>query len=147
VKTTQHVASAGAVTSATAPQRRVELRAGAHQMVADEPATNGGGDAGRSPFGLLLSGLAACTAITLRMYGERKGWALAAIEVDVRYDTPTTARRRSLVPSPSPPTCRPTTGTGSPASPSAPRLPWRSMPARPSPRRSARTTRRRRLRP
>src|ERR1700737_4536164 len=82
VTTTQHVAWAGAVTSATAPQWRVQLRAGAHQMVADEPATNGGGDAGPSPFGLLLSGLAACTATTLRMYAERKGWTLAAIEVD-----------------------------------------------------------------
>ena len=84
--TTQHVAWAGAVTSATAPRWRVELRAGAHHMVADEPAPNGGGDTGPSPFGLLLSGLAACTAITLRMHAERKGWALAAFEVDVRYD-------------------------------------------------------------
>ncbi|MHB8466429.1 MAG: OsmC family protein [Acidimicrobiales bacterium] len=85
MKTTQHIASAGAVTSATAPQWRAELRAGAHHMVADEPATNGGGDAGPSPFGLLLSGLAACTAITLRMYAEEKGWTLAAIDVEVRY--------------------------------------------------------------
>jgi hypothetical protein len=38
--TTQHVAWAGAVTSATAPRWRVELRAGAHHMVGDEPATN-----------------------------------------------------------------------------------------------------------
>jgi putative redox protein len=86
VKSTQHIASAGAVTSATAPQWRVELRAGAHHMVADGPASNGGGDAGPSPLGLLLSGLAACTAISLRMYAARNGWALAAIEVDVRYD-------------------------------------------------------------
>jgi putative redox protein len=83
---TRHVASAGAVTSATAPRWRVELRAGAHHMVADEPASNGGGDTGPSPFGLLLSGLAACTATTLRMYAGRQGWTLAAIEVDVRYD-------------------------------------------------------------
>jgi putative redox protein len=86
VKRTQHVASARAVTSATAPQWRAELRAGGHHMVADEPASNGGGDAGPSPFGLLLSGLAACTAITLRIYAQREGWTLAAIEVDVRYD-------------------------------------------------------------
>jgi len=86
VKKALHVASAGAVTSATAPQWRVDLRAGAHRIVADEPVANGGGDAGPSPFGLLLSGLAACTATTLRMYAERKGWTLAAIEVDVRYD-------------------------------------------------------------
>lgn len=83
---TQHVARAVAVTSSTEPAYRVELRAGAHPLVADEPAVGGGGDAGPSPFGFLLSGLAACTAMTLRMYAERKGWALAAIEVDVRYD-------------------------------------------------------------
>ena len=84
--TTRHVAHAVAVTGASAPQWRVELRAGAHQLVADEPAANGGGDSGPSPFGLLLSGLAACTAMTLRMYAEHKGWTLAGIEVDVRYD-------------------------------------------------------------
>ena len=41
---------------------------------------------GPSPFGLLLSGLAACTAITLRMYAERQGWDLSGTEVDVRYN-------------------------------------------------------------
>jgi putative redox protein len=86
VTNAKHVARAVAVTSAAAPPWRVELRAGAHQMVADEPAAGGGGDTGPSPFGLVLSGLAACTAMTLRMYAERKGWALAAIEVEVRYD-------------------------------------------------------------
>jgi putative redox protein len=86
MKTTHHVASAGAVTSATAPRWRVELRAGAHDLVADEPATNGGGDAGPSPFGFFLSGLAACTAMTLRMYAEHKGWTLETLEIDVRYD-------------------------------------------------------------
>jgi putative redox protein len=84
--TTTHVARAAAVASASAPPWRVELRAGSHHLVADEPITGGGGDAGPSPFGLLLSGLAACTAMTLRMYAERKGWDLVAIDVDVRYN-------------------------------------------------------------
>jgi putative redox protein len=82
----QHVAQAVASTSATAPAYQVEIRAGQHQLVADEPTALGGGDTGSSPFGLLLSGLAACTAITLRMYAERKGWALESIAVDVGYD-------------------------------------------------------------
>jgi putative redox protein len=33
-----------------------------------------------------MSGLAACTAMTLRMYADRKGWDLAHIDVDIRYD-------------------------------------------------------------
>jgi putative redox protein len=84
--TLRHVAQAVGATGSTAPSYRVELRAGRHRLVADEPTAGGGGDAGPSPFGLLLSSLAACTAMTLRMYAERKGWDLATIEVDVRYD-------------------------------------------------------------
>jgi putative redox protein len=63
----------------------VELRAGRHELLADEPAVLGGADAGPSPFQLLLCSLAACTSITLRMYAQRKGWPLAAVEIDLRY--------------------------------------------------------------
>ena len=84
--TVRHVARAVGVTGSTAPAFRVELHTGSHDLVADEPAAGGGGDAGPSPFGLVLSGLAACTAMTLRMYADRKGWDLVTIAVDVRYD-------------------------------------------------------------
>lgn len=84
--TRRHVARVVGVTSSTAPAYQVDLRAGDHRFVADEPAARGGGDAGPSPFGFLLSGLAACTATTLRMYAEHRAWDVAAIEVDVRYD-------------------------------------------------------------
>jgi putative redox protein len=57
-----------------------------HELVADEPIDAGGGDLGPTPFGLLASSLAACTAITLRMYAVRKRWQLSSIDVDVRYD-------------------------------------------------------------
>jgi putative redox protein len=73
----QATAEIGAARYATA------LRSGRHALVADEPVEAGGGDAGPSPFGLLLSGLGACTAITLRMYGERKGWPLGEVQVDL----------------------------------------------------------------
>jgi putative redox protein len=86
VTSVRHVARAFASTSTAAPPFRVDLRVGPHELVADEPAPGGGGDLGPSPFGLLLSGLAACTAMTLRMYAARKGWELTALEVDVRYD-------------------------------------------------------------
>jgi putative redox protein len=86
MNTTRHVAHAVASTGSTRPAYRVDLRAGTHQLVADEPAPTGGGDLGPSPFELLLSALAACTATTLRMYADRHGWALTSIEVGVRYD-------------------------------------------------------------
>ena len=85
MKTLRHVAHAVASTGSAAPAYRVDVRVGTHQLVADEPAATGGGDLGPTPFGLLLSGLAACTATTLRMYAARKGWELTTIEVDVRY--------------------------------------------------------------
>ena len=84
--TVRHVAHAVGSTGATTPAYRVDLHVGTHQLVADEVAAAGGADAGPSPFGLLLSGLAACTAMTLRMYALRKRWDLTTIEVDVRYD-------------------------------------------------------------
>jgi putative redox protein len=86
VTTVRHVARAHGSTGSAAPAYRVELRAGAHELLADEPAAAGGGDIGPTPFGLVMSGLAACTAMTLRIYAARKGWDLTTIDVDVRYD-------------------------------------------------------------
>jgi putative redox protein len=62
----------------------VDLQTGKHQLVADEPASHGGNNVGPGPFSLLLSGLAACTAITLRMYAQRKGWNLNAVDVEAQ---------------------------------------------------------------
>jgi putative redox protein len=86
VTTVRHIGRALASTGSTEPAYRVDLRSGSHELVADEPAAADGGDLGPTPFGFLLSGLAACTAMTLRMYAERKGWELTSISVDVRYD-------------------------------------------------------------
>lgn len=57
-----------------------------HQWVADEPAANGGGGRGPTPHELVLSALGACTAMTLRMYAARKGWALQQVEVALRFN-------------------------------------------------------------
>lgn len=54
-----------------------------HHLKADEPAAVGGGDAGPAPYDLLLSSLGACTAITLRMLAEKKGWELGEIGVEL----------------------------------------------------------------
>jgi putative redox protein len=59
--------------------------AGGHQLVADEPATIGGADSGPTPYDLLLAGLGACTAITVRMYADRKGWPLRQMTVRLRH--------------------------------------------------------------
>ena len=58
---------------------------GHHRLVADEGPGLGGKDVGPGPYELLTSALAACTAITLRMYAERKQWPVTAVEVDVHF--------------------------------------------------------------
>ena len=63
----------------------VSLTAGHHHLSADEGSELSGGDAGPAPYELLCAALGACTAITLRMYAERKGWPLRAARVDVRF--------------------------------------------------------------
>ena len=70
----------------SAPERYAQhIRAGHHAIVADEPASIGGADAGPAPYALVLSGLGACTSITLRMYAERKGWDLGEVRVDLSF--------------------------------------------------------------
>lgn len=61
------------------------IDAGGHHIVADEPPDNGGADKGPAPYDLLLSALCACTAITLRMYADRKGWPLTKLKVDLGF--------------------------------------------------------------
>ena len=56
---------------------------GGHTLVVDEPEDRGGTDTGPRPTQLLAASLAGCTAITVEMYAERKGWDVGAIEVDV----------------------------------------------------------------
>jgi putative redox protein len=54
-----------------------------HRLVLDEPAAAGGTDLGPKPTLLLAASLAGCTAITMELYAERKGWDLGEVEVDV----------------------------------------------------------------
>ena len=56
---------------------------GGHTLVVDEPVDRGGTDTGPRPTQLLAASLAGCTAITVEMYADRKGWDVGAIEVDV----------------------------------------------------------------
>jgi putative redox protein len=58
---------------------------GRHHLFADESATVGGGDRGPNPYELLLMALGACTAMTLRLYADRKRWPLARVGVRLRH--------------------------------------------------------------
>ena len=55
-----------------------------HEIASDEPHKRGGTDTGPSPFELMIGSLGACTAITLRMYADRKQWKLGLIDVKLR---------------------------------------------------------------
>ena len=63
-----------------------DITIGDHKLVADEPTDAGGNDEGPSPTRLLAASLAACTAITIEMYAERKEWDLDDVEVEVEPD-------------------------------------------------------------
>ncbi len=62
-----------------------EIAAGRHVLRADEPAP-AGDDSGPTPYDLLLAGLGACTAMTVRMYAERKDWPLERVAVSLRHE-------------------------------------------------------------
>ncbi|MGD2216299.1 MAG: alpha/beta fold hydrolase [Gemmatimonadales bacterium] len=64
---------------------RTEILTAGHALVADEPERLGGTDSGPNPFGLLMAALGACTAITLRMYADRKEWPLEEIGVRLHH--------------------------------------------------------------
>jgi putative redox protein len=57
-----------------------------HTLVSDEPKDHGGEDAGPSPQELLAASLASCTAITMEMYAQRKGWDVGDLAVHVDYE-------------------------------------------------------------
>ena len=59
-----------------------EVEVDGHHVITDEPRGAGGNDEGPSPTRLLAASLASCTATTVEMYADRKGWELGAIEVE-----------------------------------------------------------------
>jgi putative redox protein len=65
---------------------RHEIDVRHHELISDEPKDEGGEDAAPSPQELLAASLASCTAITMEMYAERKGWDIGDVVVDVDYE-------------------------------------------------------------
>jgi len=59
---------------------------GPHHLLADEPVAVGGGDSGPTPYDLVLAGLGACTAMTVRLYADAKGIPLERVSVALKHD-------------------------------------------------------------
>ena len=75
----------GGVVVCTESALCTEVKANGHDLVADEPPALGGSDAGPTPYDYLLTALGSCTAITVRMYADRKGWPLETVTVRVEH--------------------------------------------------------------
>ena len=72
-------------------QAEIRLRGG--PILADEPIEAGGGGTGPTPYELLAAALAACTAMTLKLYAERKGWTLPPFSVAAAHSVETARDR------------------------------------------------------
>ena len=54
-----------------------------HFSVLDRPLNKGGGDTGPTPVEYLLTAIAGCVSMTLRIYLEQKDWDVGKITVEV----------------------------------------------------------------
>ncbi|MES2419139.1 MAG: OsmC family protein [Bacteroidota bacterium] len=89
-----------AITELDRSTYKTKVFAGGHFIYADEPAALGGTDEGMTPGALLLASLGSCTAITIRMYADRKGFPLETISIELsicpedKMDKSTTITRK-----------------------------------------------------
>ncbi len=77
---------AAAVVTRIGPDYAQSIATGGFELVSDEPVSGGGRNAGPAPYGLVLAGLGSCTAITLKMYADRKSWNIGALTVRLTLD-------------------------------------------------------------
>ncbi|MCP5022558.1 MAG: OsmC family protein [bacterium] len=75
------------VVSLAEPGFTCKVKSGPHRLIADEPKRVGGLDMGPAPYEFVGIGLGACTAMTIRMYTERKGWKVDEVNVHVDHTT------------------------------------------------------------
>ncbi|TDO21046.1 OsmC family protein [Pedobacter duraquae] len=93
-----------AVTELDRSTYKTKIFSGGHMIYADEPESMGGTDEGMNPYALILASLGSCTAITIRMYADRKNIQLEAIRVDLvfngvsaEYTQPSITRNLTLI--------------------------------------------------
>lgn len=77
------VSTITAITELDRSRFKTKVFAGGHLIYADEPQELGGTDEGMAPGALLLASLGSCTAITIRMYADRKEIPLDSIKIDL----------------------------------------------------------------
>jgi putative redox protein len=65
-----------------------EVEVDGHSFSVDEPQDKGGTNRGPSPHRLLTASLASCTAITIVMYADRKGWEVGDLEATADFNYP-----------------------------------------------------------
>jgi len=63
-----------------------EVHTASHRFVADEPRSYGGDDTGPTPYDLLLAALGTCTAMTMKMYADRKQWPMTGTRIHLTHE-------------------------------------------------------------
>src|SRR5213592_4555484 len=77
--------TAAVVVRGDASSFKQEVVAGTHRLLADEPASAGGSDAGPDPYDYLLTSLGVCTSMTIGLYARRKQMPLENITVSLSH--------------------------------------------------------------
>jgi putative redox protein len=72
-----------AVTELDKSHYKTKVFSGGHFIYSDEPESVGGSNEGMTPGALLLASLGSCTAITIRMYADRKAIPLESIKIEL----------------------------------------------------------------
>ena len=77
--------AAHVIVQGTADGFAQEIKAGSHELYADEPVSYGGTDTGVSPYDLLLAALGSCTSMTIGLYARKRKWPLEKITISLRH--------------------------------------------------------------